>query len=188
MDLWVVIASGQSLNRAQTQRIQTARNDGRVQGVIAVNNVGLDMAPWADALVAHDARWWQEYSDARRFKGRKFCRRDDVDGVEQFIPAAPLNNGCNSGYMGCEVAWRVFGAKMILLVGFDMRGAHYFGQHEGIPNPSDPCDPENPLSPPKFTKYIDEFKLWRGCPIINCTEGSALTCFPRLALGDVLQA
>lgn len=171
---WVILASGQSLTINQVNYVKQAREDGRVQGVIAVSNVGLDMAPWADALVAHDGKWWGHHKQAHNFQGYKFCRNSRA-GVRQYTPST--RSGCNSGYMAMEVAYRIFHAELIILLGFDMHGTHYFGKHpEGLKN----------TGAKRFQHFINQFNNWRGCPIINCTPGSALKKFPFKELETVL--
>lgn len=174
METWVIIASGESLTEADVERVRMGKVAGVVQGVIAVSNVGIDKAPWADALVSHDAKWWGAYGKAFQFAGRKFCRTQ-LRGTEQFLPS--VLTGCNSGLMAMEVAYRVFGAERIVLLGFDMHGSHYFGKHpDGLVNTTDA----------KWRRHISQFDGWRGCPVVNCTQGSALNCFPKAELSAII--
>lgn len=43
--MWAILASGQSLKPEHVEQVRQARSDGRIKGVIAVSNVGLDLAP-----------------------------------------------------------------------------------------------------------------------------------------------
>lgn len=132
------------------------------------------LAPWADALVSQDAAWWREKAPV--FAGRRFCGHQ-WPGTECLPPTAEFESGSNSGLQGMRVARDVFGATRILLLGFDMRGTHYFGRHKPpLPNTSEG----------RFQAHIRQFQKWRGPEVINCTPGSALTQFPTANLADVL--
>lgn len=171
--MWAVIASGQSLTLDDVECVKFAREDGRIKGVIAVSNVGIDLAPWADALVSHDTAWWVSHRYVEGFKGRKFSR-NKIRGCEQFIP--DIKSGCNSGYMAMCVARDIFFAKRIVLLGFDMHGTHYFGPHKDLRN----------TSAERFKIHIEQFNKWVGPHVINCTPNSSLKKFPFANLRDVV--
>lgn len=173
--MWAVLASGQSLTREQAQMCLDARLNGTLSGIIAVSNVGIDICPQADALVSHDSGWWRNHPNAYLFRGRKFCR-NLMRGLEMFRPSVA---GCNSGLMAMEVAFRIFHAEKILILGFDMHGTHYFGKHErGLRNTKESG----------FRRHLLQFDSWAGCPVINCTPDSALKKFPFLSLEQALQS
>lgn len=71
------------------------------------------------------------------------------------------------------------GAARVLLLGFDMRGAHYFGPHRAPLKNTDAA---------RFEKFKRQFAAYRppGVEIINCTPGSALSCYPLGQLEDYL--
>lgn len=172
---YAILASGQSLNDSDVSLVKKFRDEGNLDGVIAISNVGIDLAPWADALVSHDAKWWANNLHSNMFKGRKFCRQS-WPKCEVFVP--DRKNGCNSGYMAMQVARDIFKAKRIILLGFDMRGTHYFGKHpKGLKNTDDAG----------FTRHIAQFNNWTGCEVVNCTVGSALKQFPFLSLPEALE-
>lgn len=171
---YAVLASGQSLTNEDVDYIKQARADGRLKGVIAVSNVGLDLAPWADALVSHDSGWWAHNLHSNMFEGRKFCRNHWAR-CETYIPDP--KNGCNSGYMAMQVARDIFKADLLILLGFDMHGTHYFGPHpKGLKN----------TTPERFSAHLKQFNGWSGPEVINCTPNSALTKFPYQPLQDVI--
>lgn len=161
---WHILASGPSMSQELADSL-------RGQHAVVVSNCYL-LAPWAEILVSQDVAWWQQHPQALLFPGRKFST-NRIDGVEYFDPVACTGNGfstgCNSGLIACLVAqW--FGAKRILLHGFDMHGDHFFGKHEP------------PLKNPdhnRFKGMRQEFAQWNhpGIEVINMTPGSALTCF-----------
>lgn len=93
--------------------------------------------------------------------------------------------GRNSGHQAINLAWH-FGARRFVLVGFDCtdgpQGSHWFGEHPGILNKVSPYK--------KFAEAFAEIgaDLKReGCQVINCSPLTALTCFPKGDLADVLQ-
>lgn len=169
-----ILASGQSLTPEDVAIVKEARISGKITQVIAVSNVGIDLAPWADALVSHDSRWWARNLNSNLFKGRKFCR-NSWPRVEVFIPEP--SGGCNSGYMAIQVARKIYNANKIILLGFDMHGTHYFGKHpKGLVN----------TTPERFIAHINQFKKFADCEIINCTPSSALTIYPFMNLKNLL--
>lgn len=145
--------------------------------VVAVSDA-YKLAPWADALVSNDGNWWNHHKDAMNFAGRKFCGTH-YKQLERLIPDGSFGGGTNSGLQGMRAA-QIMGATKILLLGFDMRGTHYFGKHP---------EPLRNTTANRFKVHIHQFSKWKGCLAINCTPNSALTRFPfmdiREALGDL---
>lgn len=203
-----VLASGPSMSQAVADAVR-----GRCR-VIAVNNQGIAttgadgvthaaLAPWADVLLASDARWWRENQvEARKFVGLKVTveppggserlnwpevRQLKNGGVVLFDERRThVGGGGNSGFHAVHLAAH-FGCKKILLCGFDMRGTlgkqHWFGEHpfrKGLHMPFH-------LFVERFTRSAPEFEK-RGIRIINCTPGSALTCFPFMTIDEALSA
>ena len=184
----VVLATGRSLSSTQLQRVHQARLAGKA-AVIAVNDA-FRLAPWADMLYATDAQWWRvNEQEALAFEGRKLSCDKLVPykqvrilrqtGTEGFDPLpGNVRTGGNSGYVAVHLAVAC-GAKRVILLGFDMHGDHFFGRHRA----------------PLRTTDADTFKRWiprfaalngHGAEILNCTPGSALTCFPQVDLETAL--
>lgn len=165
--------------------------------VVVVNNAWQRL-PLSDALYACDAKWWDLYHAQTRaaFAGERWTRNPDAAkryGLRYIRSAkAPglttdpnaINEGGNSGFQAINLAY-LFGARRILLVGYDMQDTygrkHFFGDH---PRPL-----VNPAS----------FKAWRarfaplaldlaaaGVVVKNCSIESALEHFPRANLEDEL--
>ena len=97
-----------------------------------------------------------------------------------------LHTGSNSGFQVLNLAV-LLGASRVLLLGYDMRitgeRTHWHGDHPaGMTNPR----------PGTLAGWVTAFAgavadLERlGVSCINCTPGSALTCFPMARLEDVL--
>jgi hypothetical protein len=157
---------------------------------IVVNNA-YTLAPNAEILYACDSKWWLSYPDALGFDGLKVTIDASLDvpqvmllkntGTHGYDPdPANLRTGHNSGYQAVQLAVKM-GAAKILLLGFDMHGAHFFGDH---PDHLQDRDPD------LFSRFIAEFDAVAptyaemGVDVVNCTAGSALKCF-RMSTVDV---
>ncbi len=179
----VCMASGPSLTLSD---VDFVRGKARV---IVVNDT-YRLVPWADVLYACDDSWWNRTRAARTFAGLKYgllgspvgvtvLKNTGKDGLE--LSPDGLRTGKNSGYQAVNLAVHL-GASRIVLLGYDMQhtSLHWFGQH---PMPE-----------------VDHGKDWRayfqtlveplrrlGIQVVNCTRETALTCFPRARLSDVMQ-
>jgi hypothetical protein len=168
----------------------------KVDASIAVNN-SYKLAPWATALYAADGRWYKWHQGVPSFKGLKYTlsqsagKWPDVQvlknagssGLE--LEPFGLRNGRNGGYQAINLAVH-FGAKRIILLGFDMqRGPkgqeHWHGDH-----------PNRSRSP--YTLFLKYFQFLvnplndLGVEVINCSPVSALEVFPKAALRVALPA
>jgi len=102
-----------------------------------------------------------------------------VEGVNgSDMQAKTLHFGGNSGFAAVHLA-SLWGAAKIVLLGFDMQlngRRHWFGDHPGGMN--------------KKSDYSRMIRAFEGAncptPIVNCTRETALTCFPRKSLEEVL--
>lgn len=171
----------------------TAEDVAYVQGkarVIAVNNA-YTLAPWADVLYAADVKWWGWHKGVPSFTGLKYAchpsaalrwsdvqmlRRTGLDGLE--LDPRGVRTGFNSGYQAINVAVHL-GAVKIVLLGYDMKGSHFFGRH-----------PDN--TKPPFVLCLKKFATLNaplqalGISIVNATRQTDLLCFPRLPLEEAL--
>lgn len=186
----VCLASGPSLT---SEDVDFCR--GRAP-VVAVNDT-YRLAPWAAALYACDARWWESHAGVPSFMGLKFALESKAAqwpgvqvldntgdrGVE--LEPTGLRTGKNSGYQAVNLAVHL-GAARIVLLGYDMQThegqpSHFFGEH-----------PRPLRRPSPFAMFCDHFaslvEPLRALKIdvINCSRASALACFPRRPLGSVL--
>lgn len=175
-----------------------------VAPVIAINDA-VSLAPWADVLYAADSAWWRAHGGMPEFGGLKFAivnkslRHDShVPGVtvlentgEAGLECKPsglrtgLRGGSNSGYQAINIAVHL-GASRIVLLGYDMQPAddgrtHFFGEH---PVPIRKSSPYG-LFRRSFDALVEPLQQ-RGIEIVNCTRQTALMCFPRRPLADVL--
>jgi hypothetical protein len=80
-----------------------------------------------------------------------------------------------------------WGARRLVLLGFDCkpgkRGHHWFGDHKS------PLSNENP-----YERWLEHFGRLaadlkkEGVEVVNCSRDTALQCFPRGDLDEVLRA
>lgn len=189
---WLCVASGPSLSASDCVRAELAIRSGKLRA-IAVND-NWRRVPSADVLYAPDRKWWALHyaAVAERFGGelwtttRKAAEEFGLHMIESRNGTAPLpldsgaiSRGANGGFQAIMLA-RYFGARRILLLGFDMQRtdgrAHWFGDH---PKPLVQGKPEG------WVKYFDAAApalAAEGIEVINCSRATALRCFP---LGDL---
>jgi len=164
--------------------------------VVAINDAHR-LAPWADCLYSSDQRWWEAYRGVPEFQGLKVgihplvpgpdwkvtvLRNTGTAGLE--LTPTGLRTGQNSGAAAINLAVH-FGARRILLLGYDMGRtngqAHWFGNHPDRLRADSPF----PAFIQRFRQMVDPLKQL-GIEVINCSRHTALDCFPRAALRDVL--
>lgn len=183
-----ILASGPSMSKAVADAVMHLPT-------IVINST-FRLAPWASLLYATDATWWRNNTDAMRFRGVKVSMHDihyaDLPGVNYVkkgaavgfdLDRSTLCHGGNSGYAAVHLAAHA-GAARILLLGMDMHGGHWHGEHP---------DPLVNTAPETFAgKFIPRFATLAlslrdmGVEVINCTPGSALRCFHMMPLQAAL--
>lgn len=170
----------------------TADDVNAVKGkakVIAINNAHT-LAPWAEVLYACDNKWWNWHKGVPEFTGLKFSmderargvpgvqilRNSGADGLE--LEPSGLKTGSNSGYQAIGLAVH-FGAQRVLLLGYDMEGRHFFGEHP------DKSVPPFQICLEKFKTLVEPLRKL-GVDVINCSRATKLDCFPKMAIEDAL--
>lgn len=201
----VCIASGPSLNEHDTAYIHNMRKRDKCR-VIAVNNNYI-RAPWADHLHACDKNFFDWHMINGAFKtldipmittmsnelsgdmikmGVKVLLKGQ-DGGLVMDGDNTIAAGNSSGYQAINIA-ALYGARRILLIGYDCGATvkdnvcktHWFGNH---PQPTDPS---------VFTEQLAWYKTMpkaldrHGIGVINCSVETAIDCFPRAHLEDML--
>lgn len=189
----VCVATGPSLTQGD---VDFCRGKARV---IVINDA-YQLAPWADALYACDARWWGWHGGVPSFTGAKWSLEHSAwsnrtskkfADVQRLKNAGPdglcreptgLKNGRNSGYQAINLAF-LYGAKRIVLLGYDMQRSggktHFFGDHQYA------------ASSPPFDQFRRRFQsivkplAKSGVTVINSTRRSVLECFPKQPLETV---
>jgi hypothetical protein len=178
------LATGPSLTAADCDYVR-----GKVDAVIAISNA-IDLAPWADVLYSCDAKWWFWRKGAPEYTGRKYTLAPQAakyPGVELLVHTGTLGlelhpagvrTGKNSGYQAINLAVHL-GAKRIVLLGYDMRGEHFFGRHP------DGSKPPFHLCIPKFKTLLEPLRAL-GVEVVNCSPRTAIDAFPVRPLAEVL--
>jgi hypothetical protein len=186
-----ILASGPSMSQAVADSVLHLPR-------IAVNTT-YQLARDAEMIYACDAVWWAKYPDAVAGPGLNVA----MEAVPGHHPATPpavkvlRNTGrtgfdphpaClrtlnNSGAQALQIAVHARAAR-ILLLGFDMKGEHWHGAHpRGLTNQK-----QSSLAGwvVLYRELARELAA-RGVSVINCTLNSALDCFPKEPLEDVLR-
>lgn len=209
-DRVVVAATGPSFSEAQGHRIEQARAAGAWR-VIAISDAWLRL-PHADVLYCCDGPWWRVVEQGRpridhiraRFAGELWTQHKrtaealrlnhihgwsedgkTAQGVGLTTRPDSINNGKNSGYQGINMAY-IFGAKRIVLVGFDMQKGeggqqHFFGAHpRGLINTLPFAECRRLMA--RLAVDLDG----AGVDVVNATARTALTCFRQASLEAAL--
>lgn len=183
------IASGPSLTPEDVNAV-------RGQARVIVVNTSYQLAPWADALYACDARWWKWHKGAPDFPGLKFTVSADSArycpgvrvigrGPYEGLSTDPgkLNLGSNSGYQALNLAV-LLGAQRILLLGYDMQLGQGGRQHW---HPDHPMRQRSPYGQFQrmYPTLVEPLRA-AGVEVINCSRQTALKCFPRMPIDQAL--
>ena len=182
-----ILAGGPSLSQQQADQVKHLVT-------IAIND-SYQLAPWADYHYFCDKKWWEWHKDRADYKIFQGVRitQDVIDepGVIRVAGAhkpgvseSPevIHYGSNSGFQALNLAY-LMGAAKIILLGYDMKiaksgKAHWFGDH-----------PDKVRSNyagwwSNFSIAADQLK--GKVEVINCSPDTALTCFPKVSLDEVL--
>jgi hypothetical protein len=186
----IVAAPGPSLSSNIAEQCRAHRT-------IAVQDAWRLM-PWADVLYACDLKWWRAHDGCKAFAGERWSTHDTGNNDKReaaksygvrLVAGKPgsvfstdpalIRYGNNSGFQGVNFAI-LSGASRIVMVGFDMQGSHFFGDH-----------PKPLRNPSNFATFIRAFEtaaksLPAGVEIVNATPGSALKCFPIVPLDEAM--
>lgn len=191
-EVWIVAGSGPSLSAKVADRC-------RGFNCIAVNDA-YKLFPFARILYAADEEWWKLHKGAPDFAGERWSTigADVQNKVAKqyriklipspkraegfsFVPGV-IHRGSNSGFQATNLAL-LLGARRVVLVGFDMKGSHFFGEHPPMPRRSPSARPPA-IWLRKFERAAE--LLPAGVEIINATPDSALQCFPMMTLEEAL--
>lgn len=210
----VCVASGPSFSEEQARLIREARDAEKCR--VFVVNRSWERVPNADVLYAADARWWHEYWPAveKGFAGECWCCNTEI-AAEYGLCHVPVRDGSpgtrdgidgggNGGYQLIGLAVKLARGEPdlhIALVGYDMQFAG------GKPNGRRHWHPDYPSTTdkrgrkqeywgnasgvknwiPAFNVLAIELKAAK-VRVTNCSEQTALACWPRVPLADVLNA
>lgn len=174
----VCLASGPSLTLEDCAYVQ-----GKARAITA--NDTCYRAPWADIVLAADHGWWQQHRHriptGPEWWTCSYAAVREFDDLELFRTNLATRN---TGAKAVELAIHL-GAGRVVLLGFDCslkNGVHWHGPHERTSNPDDRAVEE----------WVGQFELVaqlaqeKGVRVINCSRETALECFERLPLEDVI--
>lgn len=174
----------------------------RARARVIVVNETWRLCPSADVLYAADWSWWQTRAPApEAFPGERWTTPtawpkklhsllatlhtvETVPG-DRILDAPPFHHGYNSSFQAMQLA-RYWGAHRIVFLGLDMKHAgtltHWHDNHER-PLANSPV--ALGLFAKAFTKAAPQMAA-KGVEVINASRQTALTCFPRVPLEEVL--
>jgi hypothetical protein len=193
--------------RGQTAAIVGAGPSAKSAGVdqlrghakVVVVNESYQLCPWADVLYGCDVKWWNSRNP--QFDGLKLCYDSTLAlfhvGINKIMiressdvilvdKAGVVGAGGCSGFQALNLAVQ-FGARKILLVGFDMRSdldTHWHGRH--LP----PCGNPSQINFDRWKKSLDgsfEKLTTLGVRVINCSPVSTLTSYPKMTIAEALR-
>lgn len=178
MKTFAIIGSAPSLTQGEIDYLY-----GKSR-VIAINDNYL-RCPWAEILYFCDSQWYNWHKDRKelqQFEGKIATiseiavdwnfQKGRISGLTN--NKRKLNTGKNSAHQCVNLA-KHLGADKILLLGVDMRpSGHWFGTHP-IRTPDAIYD--------KMLPYWDTIK---GVNVINCSDTSAIQCFPKMSVYDAI--
>ena len=175
----VCIASGPSLIPADCEIVRAAGHP------VVVTNTTFQLCPWADALYAHDAKWWKRYRDQVEadFRGRRFSVSQVAAnyGAETIFGEAWFKPFHNSG--ACAVSLAISGgAAKVVMLGYDASlgqngEAHFHGDHpKGLNNAG------SIGTWPRQFAMLAKYARTKDVEVVNASRRTALTCFRRSEL------
>lgn len=170
----------------------------RGQGPVIVINDSFQLVPYADVLYFCDLKWW----NTRREKVQKTFHGSLIVTLENQIATVHalhqtgktglevdptgLRTGANSGYQAINLAVH-FGAKRIVLLGYDMKVRGNWMHWNIRPERMNPSRQQMILN--SFNTYFPHLKEpleTLGIEVINATPDSALTVWPHVPLEHLL--
>ena len=179
----------------------------RLGWLLAINS-SFKLAPYCDAVFFTDTTWWSgswvpggkprkvelKRSGALLVTTSRAVKRDAPDHVKRVAAAmgvpfragqGPIRLGRSSGHTGVSLA-AAFGAKRIILLGFDMKRdqngrSHHHNEYASVNDKLYSHD------------FVPSFNGWNkiavkaGIEILNATPGTALKEFPLIKIEEVLK-
>lgn len=207
MNLWAIIGGGESLKVEDIDRLRYRAK------VICVNDA-YRICPWGDYLYARDLDWWKSTPYGHSAPNHILARLSfdgylltgsalaaSEFGIRHIDTVGPLGGlsasgavhegppgAQNSGYQAIGIAVHNIVASgkpgKILLLGFDMGGRHWFGDH---PAPlTNVKVNEYPMFARGFNSMVPDLSAL-GVEVVNCSPISAITCFRFGTVADEIR-
>jgi hypothetical protein len=183
----VIVATGPS---AAEQPLEKARGTAKF---IAIKS-SWRLCPWADVVYGTDRGWWLANNGAIEFKGVRITASPTIHrcfpGVQlaKLAPGPQIRTdgrlgGSHSGAHAINLAIN-FGAKRIVLVGFDMNmksGAHWKENDPGVAR----AEPNRMVRwRLEMDAQIERFRELQ-VEVINCSMQSTLTAYKKRQFSEV---
>lgn len=180
-----ILGGGPSLTQEQVDAVRDFRR-------VALNDAGLVLAPDADVLCWGDPRWYRWNSkDLHRFKGTYLVTWRAVQPIASIQRYKLLQHtsttrglstdprfvtGNNTGVGGINLAF-LFGARRIVLLGFDMQPVDGKNNWHTRHKKATQASYYKTMFMPEFEKLAVQLRK-NDAEVVNCTANSALSCFP----------
>lgn len=191
---FILCATGPSLTTEVIETIRPYKDNYVIFGI----NDSYRVIDFLDEHYACDGKWWNQWgSDFRHVYPELSSWTQDTSSAQKFnlnhtpgrhskdlsLDSSLIHFGSNSGYQALNIAFLMGGRKFILL-GYNMKASkgkkHFFGDHpEGL-NKNSPYD--------SFVKNFNTIRPEIRKLVINCTEDSALDCFVKADLKEILES
>lgn len=125
-------------------------------------------------IASSDSAWWRAYHDVPDCRHYSMCPTYLAQFDRRVAVVRMQGMGVvNSGVLALEMAKR-HGYKNIYLYGFDMHGSHFFGSYtNGLRNTN---MKQREVHAKQYARWAENNPHLN---VVNITEDSALTCFPR---------
>lgn len=188
----VIVGGGSSLTAAQVRVVGMAHAAGRCK-VVAINGA-IYLCWFGNWCHACDGNWWRFHKGASRFVGIKTTLDEHLPaewgvkvlkntGREGFDPdPSHVRTGSNGAFQALHCLIHA-GAARIALLGVDMAGPHWFGDH---PKEVSRAAPDHRrVMVPHFPSLLPELKA-RGIKVVNCSPASKLGVFKRSTIEEFL--
>lgn len=180
---WFIFAQGPSFLREDAEKL---RPFGKTMGI----NNAVFYCPWIDVLYACDGKWWREYEKKipKLFKGEKYSYQR-VPGCERFYRQKNFPSmGGNGGQQGIQLAYSKRNPEKemwIGLLGFDHQ--HTGGKkhcHKDHPRPMGNAG--SVMNWPGVMEKTAEVLKRKKVTVINFTRETAIDCFPRMEVDELV--
>lgn len=182
-----ILASGESLSVNQCEAVNRWRADyPEMRKVIAINTT-FKRAPWADVIYACDKLWWDLYynevnatctgelwtQDAQAAKEHGIHWVRSIRANKLAKEPGLISQGENSGLQALGLAYQS-AARTVYLLGFDMKGGHWHGDHPDTLNKQNRYD----VFLKNFAEFSADVDKTPDFDVFNCTPQSAMKSFP----------
>lgn len=181
-DVVAVLASGPSLgwdDYADVKLIESLKIK-----TIAVNSTWRCVR-FCDVIYAGDTCWWRYEAGKIDIEAERWtCAKSAMRLYGCQYRDRKVKPGYNSGANAVEVAANVYGAKAVIMLGFDCsikHGSHHHGNHKKTPNP-------NADRMPQWKKQFKSLlSVCENSRLINCSRYTEIDFIERMDLKKAVE-